>query len=225
MTAGAREPTEEEMRAALEEQLRRITVEDVLLQTVVTLINLVGARSAWPEDEEKDLEQAKLGIEGARALLPLLPEQDLAPFARRCRRLQMAYAQEAGAGAGSQDAGRGSQVAGDEGSAEPKTGAPPSPSERLSGPRRARRSGRRRGREPGAAHRLACSGAPASIDFSTTWRRSRWRPRTGRRRRTCASGRSRARAWRSCLATATTTSCRRTGSTTARTSGRCARSA
>ena len=33
----AQQPSEEELRAALEEQLRKITVTDVLLQTVVTL--------------------------------------------------------------------------------------------------------------------------------------------------------------------------------------------
>ena len=40
----AQEPGEDEMRAALEEQMRRITVQDVLVQTVVTLINLGGRR-------------------------------------------------------------------------------------------------------------------------------------------------------------------------------------
>ena len=37
------EPTPEELRAELEEQMRRMSVEDVVLQTVVTLVNL-GAR-------------------------------------------------------------------------------------------------------------------------------------------------------------------------------------
>jgi hypothetical protein len=119
MSEEPREPSDEEMRAALEEQMRRITVKDVLLQTVVTLINLSARKLGMAEGDEKDLVQAKLGIEGARALLPLLPDQDLAPVRDALSQIQMAYAQEAGAGAGSQDAGRGSQVAGDEGPAAP----------------------------------------------------------------------------------------------------------
>ena len=93
------EPSEDELRAALEEQMRRITVPDVLLQTVVTLINL-GARRlgvAGPPEQagEKDVEQARLAIEGARALLPLLPEEGLAPVRDALSQLQMAYVSEA----------------------------------------------------------------------------------------------------------------------------------
>ena len=44
MSAEESEPTEEEMRAALEEQMRNIRVEDVVLQTTATLINLAGRR-------------------------------------------------------------------------------------------------------------------------------------------------------------------------------------
>ena len=92
------EPNEEELRAALEEQMRRITVPDVLIQTVVTLINLGGRRLglAGPPEQagEKDAEQARLAIEGARALLPLLPQEDLGPVRDALTRLQMAYVQE-----------------------------------------------------------------------------------------------------------------------------------
>ncbi len=126
MTEEPREPSEEEMRAALEEQMRRITVKDVLLQTVVTLINLSARKLGMAEGEEKDLEQAKLGIEGARALMPLLPDQDLAPVRDALSQIQMAYVQEAGGGA--QEAGRGSQVAGDEAPAAAPEGTTPQPS-------------------------------------------------------------------------------------------------
>lgn len=92
------EPSEEEMRAALEEQMRRITVQDVLIQTVVTLINLGGRRLglAGPPEQagDKDVEQARLAIEGARALLPLMPKDaDLGPVRDALAQLQMAYAQ------------------------------------------------------------------------------------------------------------------------------------
>ena len=94
------EPSEEELRAALEEQMRRITVPDVLIQTVVTLINLGGRRLglAGPPEQagEKDVEQARLAIEGARALLPLLPQEGLGPVRDALSQLQMAYASSVG---------------------------------------------------------------------------------------------------------------------------------
>ena len=43
-TARYDQPSEEELRAQLEEELRRITVRDVLLQTIVSLVNLGGQR-------------------------------------------------------------------------------------------------------------------------------------------------------------------------------------
>jgi hypothetical protein len=94
------EPSEEELRAALEEQMRRITVPDVLIQTVVTLINLGGRRLglAGPPEQagDKDVEQARLAIEGARALLPLLPQEaELGPVRDALSQLQMAYVREA----------------------------------------------------------------------------------------------------------------------------------
>lgn len=125
------EPSEEELRAALEEQMRRITVQDVLIQTVVTLINLGGRRLglAGPPEQagDKDLEQARLAIEGARALLPLLPQdQDLGPVRDALSQLQMAYVQEQqGTGGGAQGAeaeGRAAQPA-------PESPQQPSPEE------------------------------------------------------------------------------------------------
>ena len=98
MTEEPREPTEEELRAALEEQMRRITVKDVLLQTVVTLVNLSARKLGLPEGEEKDLEQAQLGIDAVRALLPLMPDEEVAPVKEALSQLQMAYAREAGGG-------------------------------------------------------------------------------------------------------------------------------
>ena len=104
------EPSEEELRAALEEQMRRITVPDVLIQTVVTLINLGGRRLglAGPPEQagDRDLEQARLAIEGARALVPLLPQEaELGPVRDALSQLQMAYVQEAqGAGGAAQGA-------------------------------------------------------------------------------------------------------------------------
>ncbi len=91
-----REPTEEELRAALEEQMKRITVKDVLLQTVITLVNLSARKLGLAGDEkEKDLEQAHQAIEGIRALLPLLPADEQQAVREPLSQLQMRYAQEA----------------------------------------------------------------------------------------------------------------------------------
>jgi hypothetical protein len=84
--------------------MARLKVDDVLLQTLVTLINL-GARKAGLASEpgeaapERDLEQTKQAIDGARALVPLLEERhgkELAPVKEALSRLQMAYVQLSG---------------------------------------------------------------------------------------------------------------------------------
>jgi hypothetical protein len=90
------QPSEEELRAAFEEQLRNIRVEDVVLQTVATLINLAGRRLGLAGDPaERDLEQAKLAIEAARALVPLCPAEQAEPVKQAMAQVQMAFAREA----------------------------------------------------------------------------------------------------------------------------------
>jgi hypothetical protein len=82
------EPTEEQLREAL----KQLRVEDVVLQTVVTLVNLSGRRLTV--EEEKDVEQAKLGIEAVRALLPVCPEEEAKPIRDALSQLQMIYVRE-----------------------------------------------------------------------------------------------------------------------------------
>jgi hypothetical protein len=99
MTDEPRQPTEEELRAALEEQMKKITVKDVLLQTVITLINVSARKLGLAgEESEKDLEQARQGIEGVRALVPLLPAEEQTAVREPLSQLQMVYAREAGSG-------------------------------------------------------------------------------------------------------------------------------
>jgi hypothetical protein len=88
VTEESAHPSEEEIR----EQLKQLKIDDVLLQTVVTLINLSG-RKLTVEDE-KDLEQGRKGIEAARALLPLLPEEGTQPVKDALAQLQMIYVRE-----------------------------------------------------------------------------------------------------------------------------------
>jgi hypothetical protein len=96
-TGAGRPPTEEELRAAMEEELRRLRVQDVLLQTVVTLVNLGGRRLGLAPEakEERDLEQARLAIESTRALLPLLGAEEGRAIREALSQLQVAFAREA----------------------------------------------------------------------------------------------------------------------------------
>jgi hypothetical protein len=88
---------------AFEEQLSRIRVEDVLVQTLVTFVNL-GARrlGLTGEPGTRDLEQAQLAIEGARALMPLVPAEELGPIREALSQLQVAFAREAQGGPAAQ---------------------------------------------------------------------------------------------------------------------------
>jgi hypothetical protein len=154
--APGRQPTEEELRAAYEAELKRIRVEDVVVQTIVSLINLGGRRAGLVPgtEEERDLGQVQIAIEAVRALMPLV-EDALGPEAATLRdavsQLQMAYAQLSGAGAGAAPGpGPGPRPApGPEGEGEPPPAGgdqPPGPGAedepKPGGPGPAQRSGR-----------------------------------------------------------------------------------
>lgn len=106
--------SEEELRAAYEAELARIRVEDVLVQTVVSLLNLAARKAGLTgTDEEPDFEQVRQAIDGTKALLPLV-EPTLGPDAKQVRdalsQLQLAYARSGakpppGAADGGQEAG------------------------------------------------------------------------------------------------------------------------
>ena len=103
--------TEEELRQ-LEAEMQRITVDDVLLQTTVTLLNLAARKAglAAPPGEgpAPDWEQVRQAIEGARAILPLLEPRhadQLGPVRDTLSRLQVVYAQQSGAAAPPPSAG------------------------------------------------------------------------------------------------------------------------
>ena len=125
---GQSPPTEEELRAAFEEQMRRITVPDVLLQTTVTLINL-GAQKLG---EDGDLAQAKLAIDGARSLMPLIPtsedpEDDIqGQLKSALSQLQMAFVQASQEAASASEGG-----AAPEGEGEPEPAEPDDEAERA----------------------------------------------------------------------------------------------
>jgi hypothetical protein len=96
-------PTEEELRAAYEAELKQLRVEDVVVQTIVSLLNLGGRKAglAPGTEDERDLDQVALAVEGVRRLLPFV-EEVLGPDATQLRdalaQLQMAYVRLGGEG-------------------------------------------------------------------------------------------------------------------------------
>ncbi len=76
MSSDSREPTEEELQAAYEAELKRLRVEHVLLDNVAALANLGMRRTglAPGTEAEQDPEQVRLAIESIRALLPVLEQ-------------------------------------------------------------------------------------------------------------------------------------------------------
>lgn len=90
------QPSEEEIRAALEAEMARVHVGDLVLQSVVSLVNLAARRTGTAPglEPERDLEQVQIAIDAVRALLPsveaVAPEQ--APAVRDAlSQLQLAY--------------------------------------------------------------------------------------------------------------------------------------
>ena len=143
--SGEPQLTEEQIRA-LEAEMERITVDDVLLQTVVSLLNLAvrkaGLAAPPGQGPAPDVEQLGQAIEGVRALLPVIETRHadkLGPVRDTLSQLQVFYAQQTGAAAGGAPGGgapSGPAAAG-------TSGAPanPVPGE-AAGPGSAQRSGR-----------------------------------------------------------------------------------
>jgi hypothetical protein len=111
-----RQPSEEEIKA-LEAEMEKLTVEDVLLQTIVTLLNLGARKAGVVEGTEPDLRQVKQAIDAARALIPLVEPthgEQLGPVRDALSRLQMLYVQRS----------EGQAPAPEQPAAEPKPGEP-----------------------------------------------------------------------------------------------------
>jgi hypothetical protein len=134
------QPSEEELAAAFEEQLRRLTPMDVILQATVSLINLAGRRLGLDPtaEDERDLDQARDGIDGARALMSVLERREepdtLRPLREALSALQLHYARLAGGGGAAGESGGGD--------GQPPEPPAPAPAESESGAGPAQRSGR-----------------------------------------------------------------------------------
>jgi len=136
------QPTEEELRAAYEAELKQITVDQVLLEQVVSLVNLGMRRTglAPGTEDERDVGQVRMAIEAVRALLPVI-EPSAPPQAGAIRdalsQLQLAFVRLGGAaepvpgGAGESatapSPGAGAPPPPGAGAPPPGAGAPPPP--------------------------------------------------------------------------------------------------
>ena len=97
------EPNEAELRAQLEDEIRKVKIEDVILQSVVSILNLAARRIA--KDDERDLEQGKLGIDAASALVRLVPDEAQPQLRQAISELQLLYAKHAEGGEAAGEAG------------------------------------------------------------------------------------------------------------------------
>jgi hypothetical protein len=165
------QPSEEELRAAYEAELSRITSAELMLQAAVSLLNVgsfrlaprapgagadaPAASSAPQPPSAGDLEQARDAIDAVRALLEIIDRRmpdETAPLRNALSQLQMIYAREAQAageavgaagdsGAGGGGTGGGSSAPGDSSGGAQPPGGAPG-EEQPPGPGPAESSGR-----------------------------------------------------------------------------------
>jgi hypothetical protein len=78
------------------EELKRLKVSDILVQTLYTVSSLAYHKLS---PEQRDLEQARLAIEALKAILPVLqgtvPDEVTRDFGQVVANLQLAYADAA----------------------------------------------------------------------------------------------------------------------------------
>ena len=109
--------SEEELRARLEEEMRRVRVQDLVLQSVASLVNLTARRIA--KEDERDLEQARVGIEAVRGLVDLLEPEPQRQVREALSELQVLYAQASGGGPAAAEGGEETAAGGEEPAQEP----------------------------------------------------------------------------------------------------------
>ncbi len=84
-------PTEDELRAQYEEQIRQVRVQDLVLQSAVSILQLSARRIA--KEDEKDLDQARIGIDAANAMIGHVPEEAQPELRQAVSELKMLFAQ------------------------------------------------------------------------------------------------------------------------------------
>jgi len=123
--SGSREPSEDELRAAYEAELSRLTTSDLIAQAIVSLLNVaarrlgaIGGADAGAQSQaaagssDRDLEQVRDAIDAVRPLLEILERrvpEGVRPLRDALAQLQIAYAREVQAGASAATGTAGSQ--------------------------------------------------------------------------------------------------------------------
>ncbi len=130
------QPSEEELRAAYEAELARITSTDMILQAAVSLLNVgsyrlmpapAGAQAGATPGSGRDLEQVRDAIDGVRALLEILERRvpsEVRPLRDALSQLQMAYAREVQASGAEPAPDSGGEAGQGGGQAPPAGGVP-----------------------------------------------------------------------------------------------------
>jgi hypothetical protein len=92
----AERENDDQLIQQLEEELKKLKVADLLVQTVYTISSLAYRKLS---EEDRDLDQARLAIEALRALVPTLegsvPDEIVRDFKQVTANLQLAYADAA----------------------------------------------------------------------------------------------------------------------------------
>ena len=92
------ELSQEELARRLAEELRKLRVEDVVVNTLVQVSSIGYRRLGLTEDtkDDRDLEQSRVAIETMRVLVPVLgaflPHELVSDFQEQIANLQLAYA-------------------------------------------------------------------------------------------------------------------------------------
>lgn len=87
-------PEQEQMLRQMEEQMRNVRVEDLLVQSVVSILNLAARRIV--KEDERDLAQARVGIDAVSALVDMLEPEAQHEIKNALSQVKMLYAQHVG---------------------------------------------------------------------------------------------------------------------------------
>jgi len=94
--AEPQQPNDEQLIRQLEEELKKLKVADLLVQTLYTVSSLAYRKLS---EDDRDLDQARLAIDALRALVSVLEgsvaDEVLRDFKQVTSNLQLAYAEAA----------------------------------------------------------------------------------------------------------------------------------
>lgn len=125
---GDKQPSEAELRAALEEQFRKVSVEDLIKQSTASLVNVAAFKAGLVpgSEQDRDLAQVELAVDAISGLLNVLERadaKDLAPLRDALSQLQLAYAQQQAESSGPATEGKGPAETKTAATEEPKSDA------------------------------------------------------------------------------------------------------